>query len=311
MDNLVDKDKIILGIIGYNEGNGHPYSFSAIINGYDQEKINSSPYPVIGDYLSKRDASEFGVHNFSVEYIWTPFREISEEISECCYIKNVANHYSDFIDKVDGIIIARDDADSHKEIAKPFLEKGKFVFIDKPLASNIEDLNFFIPYLKNGQLMSCSGFRFHPQNIDKKFIENQKDKIVYATAVTTIDWNKYGIHMLEAIQPLMGAPIKSVHNIGVNNVDFVYIEYSNGKKASIFKENSIRGFSAKFFTNDASHFDLVLNDNFTYFRNLLFEFYNFIIKGETSYSTEETINLIKALIASKDSKESSEIKHIN
>lgn len=28
-----------IGILGVSEGNGHPYSFSAIINGYDDENF--------------------------------------------------------------------------------------------------------------------------------------------------------------------------------------------------------------------------------------------------------------------------------
>ncbi len=31
-----------LGIIGYNKNNGHPYSFSAIINGYDKNYLIKS-----------------------------------------------------------------------------------------------------------------------------------------------------------------------------------------------------------------------------------------------------------------------------
>ena len=34
-----------------NEGNGHPYSFSAIFNGYNEEAINECPYSAIKQYL--------------------------------------------------------------------------------------------------------------------------------------------------------------------------------------------------------------------------------------------------------------------
>ena len=30
--------KLSLGLIGVSEGNGHPYSWSAIFNGYDKKK---------------------------------------------------------------------------------------------------------------------------------------------------------------------------------------------------------------------------------------------------------------------------------
>ena len=43
-----------LGIIGGSEGNGHPYSWSAIFNGYDPNAINDCAFPSIPIYLSKQ-----------------------------------------------------------------------------------------------------------------------------------------------------------------------------------------------------------------------------------------------------------------
>lgn len=40
-----------LGIIGLSEGNGHPYSWSAIINGHsDQRAIEETDYALIAAY---------------------------------------------------------------------------------------------------------------------------------------------------------------------------------------------------------------------------------------------------------------------
>lgn len=33
----IDKKEIKIGILGYTEGNGHPYSWSAMFNGYNKE----------------------------------------------------------------------------------------------------------------------------------------------------------------------------------------------------------------------------------------------------------------------------------
>ena len=49
---------------------------------------------------------------------------------ENCQIKYPVKNYIDMIDKIDALIIARDDM--HYEILKPFVEKIP-VFIDKPL----------------------------------------------------------------------------------------------------------------------------------------------------------------------------------
>jgi hypothetical protein len=45
--------RLKLGIIGMSEGNGHPYSWSAIINGYNMDHMLDCPFPVIPEYLFK------------------------------------------------------------------------------------------------------------------------------------------------------------------------------------------------------------------------------------------------------------------
>ena len=47
-------EDIKIGIIGMSHGNGHPYSWSAIVNGYDHEYMKDCPFPVIQDYLKKQ-----------------------------------------------------------------------------------------------------------------------------------------------------------------------------------------------------------------------------------------------------------------
>ena len=43
-----------VGIIGYNKGNGHPFSFSAIINNYNKKVLKKCGWDVILKYLNKR-----------------------------------------------------------------------------------------------------------------------------------------------------------------------------------------------------------------------------------------------------------------
>jgi len=291
-----------LGIIGYNEGNGHPYSFSAIINGFNSDFINNCPYPVIVNYLKQRSPFEFGIHNLKIDYIWTPKKKISEDIAKCCNIPTVVEHYSVFVNDVDAVIIARDDAESHKEIASLFLNEGKFVFIDKPLCTNLDDLNYFLPYLRDGLIMSSSGFRYHPLFLNNEFLAKNRNKIISGFAITSVDWFKYGIHVLEAFQPLMNSKIISVQNIGTTDNDLVHFQYSNGKEAIILKNNNIKDFITNFYVSDGNHIEIKYNDNFLYFRNMLFAFHDFITQKKYIFNYQETENLIKALIAASNSK---------
>ena len=49
----IDKPEIRLAMLGMIEGNGHPYSWSAIVNGYNPEEMAKCPFPVIPQYLAE------------------------------------------------------------------------------------------------------------------------------------------------------------------------------------------------------------------------------------------------------------------
>ena len=82
-------EPIKLGIIGINEGNGHPFSFSAIINGFDHEGMKNSGWDVIYDYLKIRDASEFGFDNVQVTHAWTQDPEQTRKLARASKIPNI------------------------------------------------------------------------------------------------------------------------------------------------------------------------------------------------------------------------------
>lgn len=293
-----------VGIIGYNNGNGHPYSFSAIINGYDQEEMDNSPYPGIAKYLSVREPDEFGVNDFRVTHVWCPDKAIALNIAACTNIPNVVDEYLGMLGAVDAVIIARDDVRSHFTIAKPFLENGIPTFIDKPLCDNINDLGCFKKYLKNGLLLSCSGLRYLPTIINKFEGQLNPEEVLWTHSVSIIDWFKYGIHVLEGIVPVLGAEIEWVQNTGEEGNDIVRVQYLSGKY-SMIHVNKQSGFIIRstFYTNTTKHYQVDYNDNFSCFRNLLFHFYNQVKSGTPAIDPEETITLMKALYAAHVSRE--------
>jgi len=293
---------IKVGIIGYSEGNGHPYSFAAILNGYDYDKMKKTSYPGIANYLSARKTEEFGISNLKATHVWAPDKKIAESIAKSTHIRNISDHYESMVDEVDAVLILRDDPDSHRKIAEPFLENGKTVFIDKPLCINTDDLSWFTPWLENGQLMSCSGFRYYPSIANKLNGKIKQEKIVFSHGISIIDWFRYGIHILEGITPVMGINIDWVQDTGEDKNQIVRIQYKNGTYALIQVNTSI-GFILRnsFYTESNNHFTIDFDDNFSCFRGLLQMFYKQIQTGTPSIRPDETKNIIKVLIAGNHS----------
>ena len=229
--------KISVGIIGYNQGNGHPYSFSSIINGFNPI-ANWSRYPQILKYLKFNQTPKENIKGFEVTHIYTPEKLISEEISKCSYIANIVDNPRDLLNKVDIVLVLTDEGDSHWKIANYFLENNMPVFIDKPLCNSLKDLNKFKPYLFDNTLMSCSGFIYHPDIVKISKIGLGPND--FSIGKTRIDWFKYGIHLLEPICLIHKSDVKKIKNIkNEKNNDIVLIEFENGSYSIIIRDNSI------------------------------------------------------------------------
>ena len=126
--------KLRLGILGLSPGNGHPYSWSAIFNGYNRAEMAKCPFPAIPEYLvEQKFPDNFLVNSGEVTHIWTQDPGVSAQVAAAANIKNVVLHPQEMLGEVDAILLARDDAENHVAMAKPFLEAGLPIFIDKPL----------------------------------------------------------------------------------------------------------------------------------------------------------------------------------
>ena len=285
-----------IGMIGYNEGNGHPYSFTAIINGYNSGNMRKSSYPVILDYLSKREEADFGIGDLKVTHIWTPDRVISENIADATLIPNVVENFQDLVEKVDAVIIARDDVASHFVLIDFFLKRGLIVFVDKPLCNDLKHLDYFFPFLEKAQLMSCSGLRYHPDIISSFDNELKKDDICFVNAISVLDWYKYGIHVLEAVTPIMGCEVAQISNLNDDNNYIVKITYTSGQYLLIqIGKKCFNGIKADFYTT-TKMFSIKFNDNFICFKKMLESFYQMIITNQPVIPPMETYNIVKTII---------------
>ncbi len=191
---------LILGLIGGSEGNGHPFSWSAIFNGYDKEEMLSSEYPVISRYLAQEKWPAARIRNATVDFVYTPSMSLSEKISKASKIKNVVSDFNEMLGNIDGLLLARDDAENHLIYAKIFLETGIPIFIDKPIALNSFALKKLWALQKyETQIFSCSSLSHAPELLPKSQHLKEIGKIYEIVAKTPKTWNKYAIHIIEPL----------------------------------------------------------------------------------------------------------------
>jgi hypothetical protein len=78
---------IKVAMLGRSEGSGHPYSWSAIINGgYNEERMKNQPFSTIYDYLSKEPKENIGIKGAKVTHVWTEDRKDAADIATASLI---------------------------------------------------------------------------------------------------------------------------------------------------------------------------------------------------------------------------------
>lgn len=288
-----------VGMIGLSEGNGHPFSFSAILNGYEQEFFANAGWPGILNYLNKRDKSEIATLDARVTHLWTQDSDISSRLAAACLIENIVDEYVDMIGKIDALIIARDDYEEHYSMAIPFLEKGIPVFIDKPLTLSLEELVVFKPYIESGLLMSCSGFRFCQELDSWRQSVSQFGTIKLVQASVINGWNKYGIHMVDAILSLGYSVPLYVEPVIHESHESVNLVMTDGSLCQINAlGNEVVVFSLNVFGSKSVE-TVQIRDNFTAFRRTLFRFIEQVRTGKPSIDPSKTLLSIRTLIAGR------------
>lgn len=197
---LIDKEEIHVAMLGMVEGNGHPYSWSAIFNGYDPEEMAKSPFPVILDYLNKEPKHTLRIPNVRVTHIWADNQADAEHVARASLIPNVVERAEDVIGKVDAVIIATDKGSEHVQRCRPFVEAGLPIFVDKPLVENEVDLGTFCQWVNEGApIMSSSCMRYCKEYMPYRASTHELGEIRYASITTLKSWERYGIHALEGI----------------------------------------------------------------------------------------------------------------
>lgn len=291
---------IRLGVIGLSPGNGHPYSWSAIFNGYDPVAMEECGFPVIPRYLEKQQFPEDAIAEASVTHVWAQDKKIASHIAKAALIETVADHYTDMIGQVDGILLARDDAETHYEFAAPFLEAGIPVYVDKPLALTVTEAKQLLDRQRfPGQLFSCSALRYAKEFQLSGAELAQIGRLRHIHATVPKDWDKYAVHVIEPLLLLAKerGVVERVQAWREGDSTTMAVAYSTGFQALISTLGSSQAPLALRVIGELGWKDLIFKDSFFAFKAALFEFVQGIIHRDVRIHPDfmlEVVNLIES-----------------
>ena len=294
-----------LAMLGMIEGNGHPYSWSAIVNGFDPTAMLQCPYPAILSYLGKQRVEDVRIPGARVTHLWTDDPADAPKVAAASLIPNIVAKPEDVIGQVDAVIISTDDGDDHIRRVRPFIEAGLPVFVDKPMATNIADLRQFVRWHQAGSvILSTSGMRYAPE---MRLSDEQRTllgDLRWITSFTCKTWERYGIHALEAVEPLLGPGFLTVQALSDAGGDVMHLTHRSGVRVTIGALHDAYGsFGAVHLYGTQGQLPLRLTDTYHAFRGQLVAFIDMLQTGRRPLPFDETVELMTVIIAGRRSRE--------
>lgn len=160
---------------------------------------------------------------------WDYDPEQARGYAERYQIPQVVEHVGEMLGQVDAVLIGGgrrmpgknsvwgENADDHLALARPFLEAGLPVLVDKPMADRVEDAVTMIQLARRhgALLMTCSALRYDASvmaakdQIDDGGLGRVAGAVcMIGTGRATLKW--YIVHILEAVHTAFGPGIESV-----------------------------------------------------------------------------------------------------
>lgn len=300
-------DDIRLGMIGMTEGNGHPYSWSAIFNGYDRKTMTEEcPFAGIPTYLNKEPEDTMRIVGANVTHIYCDKRDDAEKVAKCSLIPNIVDRPEDMIGKVDAVIIATDIGSEHVRRAKPFVEANIPLFIDKPLCDSLSALEQFRRWIvdEGRPIMSSSCMRYAKEFNPYHHRTQELGALRFVSMPMSKKWETYGIHALEAIYPILGPGFETIRNIGTAERNIVHITHKCGADIVIACIKDVQYGGALRLSGTAGNVTVTSNDTFYAFKAQLQAFADFLRSGEYPFPFSETDELMRLVIGGIESRKS-------
>lgn len=296
---LVSADVIRLAMLGMVDGNGHPYSWSAIFNGYDAEAMSACPYPGIPAYLDKEPKSTLRIPGAQVTHIWADNPEDARHVAKASLIPNVVEQPEDVIGRVDAVIVATDKGHEHVARCRAFVEAGLPVFIDKPMVDNEPDLRIFGRWVAEGRpIMSSSCMRYAKEFLPFHLSTRNLGDIRFASMTMPKSLERYGIHAFEGLYPIFGPGFVSSRHLGPGEQNLVLLRHSCGASVLVASISEIVGsFGVLTLAGTLGHAEAFFSDTFYAFKAQLAAFINYLRTGCRPFPYEETAELMQIVVA--------------
>lgn len=227
----------------------------------------------------------------------------------------VSRSFDETVAGADGLLLEINDPAQHLKYFEMAAETGLPLFLDKPLAGNLEDAGRILTIAKekNIKVWSSSALRFtcELENcikcISQPIISNVFGPMGRAAVGSSFIW--YGVHAFEMLGTIMGGDVESAIAHDVPSGIVTVVNYRDGRRAVVECNRKNRFYGARVQTEtDIESFQVKSTDDI--YLNLISRIRDFFVDGTIPVALEETFKIFAVISAAEKSLSSGKYEKI-
>ena len=215
----------------------------------------------------------------------------------------ILENYTDAVGKVDGLIITARHGDLHYEYAKPYIESGIPMFIDKPVTiKEDEAVEMMQAFKSHGVRFSGGSSLKHDAGVKalkKEREENVDGKTLGGFVRAPLDMASvyggfyfYAPHLVEVVSEIFGRYPESVRAEKKGDVISVKFNYADYSAEGMFVEHNYVYYACRHSEKSVKGMSLECNDTNNWFKSEFDEYYSVLGGGESTVSPEDFISSV-------------------
>jgi predicted dehydrogenase len=216
-------------------------------------------------HIAKSLNAEKAVPGFEVTHVWGETDELAKKAAEDGGIPNIVAEPPDMLGHVDAVLVDHRHGKCHLPAARPFVEAGIPVFIDKPLCTDLDEGVEFVRFARAKGVPITSYSVLSLQQSALQFKEDMNELGAIRSLVTAgpVDIDSehggvffYAIHQVDLICNLIDAVPLQVSATRHGDDGVAVITFENGPIATVncLKDWWGAGFVAAAYGNDGAKY---------------------------------------------------------
>ncbi len=247
--------------------------------------------------------------------------EASKKLREK-YGVNVLENYTDAVGKIDGLIITARHGDLHYEYAKPYIESGVPMFIDKPVTIKEDEAIKMMKELK-AHGIRISGGSSLKHDFGVKTLKKEREDLVDGETLggfvrAPLDNHSvyggfyfYAPHLVEVVSEIFGKYPISVEASKRENVTHVKFNYKSFSVYGMFVDHNYVYYACRFSDKSVNGMNLECTDEHNWFKSEFDEFYALLNGADSPVGYHDFISSVFVMNAIVRSLESGREEKVN